>query len=207
MIGIIDYGSGNVNAIKRIYKNLSIETKIINKPIHFNGIKSIILPGVGNFDTVMKKLNKSGLRDKLDQFVLEKKIPILGICVGFQIMAMSSEEGLEPGLGWLDADILKFNFKGFDEDFLFTPHMGWNNVYLAKNNPIFENVDYDQGFYFVHSYYFQPNRQMDKIGITNYGIDFVSTLMKDNIFGTQFHPEKSHQNGINLLKSFSKINA
>ena len=201
MIGILDYGAGNVNAFKRIYDNLSIPNCLIKKENDFNNVSKLILPGVGAFDAVISKLNDSGLRDRLDDLVINKKMPVFGVCVGLQIMAKSSEEGKMEGLSWIDAEVKKFNFSNN----LYVPHMGWNTTSYKYDDPLFEGVDNKFGFYFVHSYYFKNYDNLDFEASTFYGHDFTSVIKKNNIIATQFHPEKSHENGIKILKNYVEI--
>ena len=204
MITIVDYGSGNVQAIKNIYKRLNIECIIANDTTILRNATKIIIPGVGAFDETMQQLNKSGMRECLDTLVLEKGIPVLGICVGMQIMASSSDEGELDGLGWVNARV-----KLFDEAELShkpkLPHMGWNAAKPVRQHPIFESVDINKGFYFLHSYYFACDDAADTLSVTEYGKGFSSAVNKENIFGFQFHPEKSHMNGVNLFKNFAEL--
>jgi glutamine amidotransferase len=202
MIGIIDYGSGNLRAIGNIYDRLRIDYQIISDPGTLNSVDKIILPGVGDFDQTMQMLNESGFRNVLDDLVLKNKVPVLGICVGLQILSKGSEEGKLPGLGWIDGYVKKFN-----PDLILSkpklPHLGWNSIEVVKNSILLEGVDAQEGFYFIHNFYFETNDASDILTKTHYGIDFVSSVARENIFGVQFHPEKSHQNGISLLKNFA----
>ncbi len=204
IVGIVNYGSGNIDAIANIYKRLNIEYKIIDTPNQLELADRLILPGVGSFDECMKQLNDSGLKTKLDELVLEKHIPILGICIGMQIMANSSEEGSLSGLGWIPGRVRKF-----DSSMLTTkpylPHMGWNNIKNVSNHEIFNRVNETQGFYFVHSYYYECTNDENILSVCNYGLNFASSVFSKHIFGMQFHPEKSHSNGVNLLENFAKI--
>lgn len=204
MIAIVDYGSGNIKAIANIYERLNIEVGVVDTPERLVKASKIILPGVGSFDDSMARLNASGLREALDRQVLECHIPVLGVCVGMQMMACSSEEGYESGLCWFEnSEVVKF-----DETTLphkpKLPHMGWNNAQPVQEHPIFAQVDEKKGFYFLHSYRFICERQ-HQLAVTNYGVDFVSAARKENIFGFQFHPEKSHSNGVNLFKNFAGL--
>tara|TARA_B110000211_G_C14093037_1_gene560504 strand:- start:2596 stop:3210 length:615 start_codon:yes stop_codon:yes gene_type:complete len=204
MIAIIDYGSGNIQAIKNIYKKLKIECKFVSEPTQLIDVDKIILPGVGAFDEAMTQLNESGMREVLDLMVLEQKIPVLGVCVGMQIMAASSDEGKLDGLGWFDAQV-----KLFDENIIKhkpkLPHMGWNEIQPKSEHPIFTSIDVEKGFYFLHSYYFECHEDKDILASTFYGDIFDCAVNKGNIFGFQFHPEKSHSNGINLFKNFAEL--
>ena len=203
MIGIVDYGSGNVEAISTIYKNLNLPCKIISNPQELDEADKFILPGVGAFDATMQQLLDSGLKEKLDQLVLIEKKPVLGICVGMQILGESSEEGKLNGLGWISGKVKKFDVSGFMHK-PFLPHMGWNSI-IPVENDIFNDIDNTLGFYFVHSYYFECSKEESILGVTNYGGKFSSAIRKDNIYGVQFHPEKSHSNGVNLLKNFARL--
>ena len=204
MIGIIDYGSGNIQAIATIYKNLNIEYQVLNKPEDLKKADKLILPGVGAFDATMKQLIDSGLKDKLNELVLDKKVPILGICVGLQVMGYKSNEGDLPGLGWISGKV-----KRFDESKIKfkpkLPHMGWNTINDVQNHMLFNGIDNDFGFYFVHSYYFECEKKQNILTTSNYGGEFTSSIYANHIFGTQFHPEKSHGNGVKLFKNFAEL--
>lgn len=204
MIGIIDYGSGNVQAIATIYKNLCIDYQVITDKDDLKEADKLILPGVGAFDATMQQLIDSGLRDELNDLVLNKKIPILGICVGLQVMGFGSDEGNLPGLGWIPG-----NVKKFDELKIKTkpklPHMGWNTIKNMKSHDLFKGIDHDFGFYFVHSFYFDCESKENILTTSNYGGEFTSAIYSDHIIGTQFHPEKSHGNGVLLFKNFAQL--
>jgi len=204
MITLIDYGVGNIFAFQNVYKRLDIPTTIAKTPADLEDVQKLILPGVGAFDYAMEQLNGSGMRQKLDELVLEKKIPVIGICVGMQMMGNRSDEGTSEGLKWIDADILKF-----DENLIHhrtkLPHMGWNDVSPIKGNPLFEGLDREGIFYFLHSYYFKCNNPGDIIATSDYGISFTSAVNSNNVYGIQFHPEKSHQYGEKLLHNFAKL--
>ncbi len=204
MISIVDYGSGNIQAVTNIYKRLNIKSNVVSTVKQLKNAQKIILPGVGAFDESINQLNKSGLRETLDNMVLDEYIPVLGICVGMQIMARDSDEGKLPGLGWFSAKV-----KIFDTENIVNkpkiPHMGWNTIKPLKNSNIFRNIDSELGFYFLHSYYFECENKTDILSSTEYGDTFSSSINKDHIYGFQFHPEKSHINGINLFKNFAEI--
>ena len=204
MIGIVNYGSGNIQAIANIYSRLNIPTKIITEPSELHEADKLILPGVGAFDETMKQLIGSGLKEELDKLVLHEKKPILGICVGMQIMAESSEEGTLDGLGWIKGRVKKFDISWFKQK-PYLPHMGWNTITPKIEHPIFLNLDPEQGFYFVHSYYFEFADDSNILATSDYGIEFSSAVYYNNIYGMQFHPEKSHTNGIQLLENFAKL--
>ena len=204
MIGIIDYGSGNVQAIATIYKNININYQVISKPEDLDKADKLILPGVGAFDSTMQKLIDSGLKDKLNELVLDKKVPILGICVGLQVMGYKSDEGKLPGLGWIAGKVSRFD----ETKIKFKPklpHMVWNTINDVQNHKLFEGIDHDFGFYFVHSFYFACEKEQNILTTSNYGGEFTSSIYANHIFGTQFHPEKSHGNGVQLFKNFAEL--
>ena len=204
MITLIDYGVGNIFAFQNVYKRLDIPTKIAKTHEDLSDAKKLILPGVGSFDYAMGQLNASGMREKLDELVVEKKVPVIGICVGMQMMGNRSDEGKLEGLKWIDSEILKF-----DENLIHQrtklPHMGWNDVVPVKNHPIFIGLEEDAIFYFLHSFYFKCNNPEESIAVSDYGISFSSAVNRENIFGIQFHPEKSHQFGERLLHNFARL--
>ena len=202
MIGILDYGLGNVNAFLNIYNHLGISAGKISDPLDFQQATHLILPGVGSFDWAMTRLQNSGLRPSLDDFVLSQCKPILGICVGMQMMAESSQEGKLPGLGWIKGIVNRFD-DSRSKSPLCLPHMGWNDV-QTFTHPLFAQI-HDQSFYFLHSYYFSPSEPQATIASTTYGLTFASSVGCASILGVQFHPEKSHQAGVQLLKNFSSI--
>lgn len=204
MITIVNYGSGNIQAIGNIYNRLNIEVTVADTIEALNQATKLILPGVGAFDKTMRQLVDSGMKSELDSLVLEKKIPVLGICVGMQILANGSEEGELPGLGWINGMVKKFDVSKFTHK-PHVPHMGWNNVKPTVEHLLFKNMDELQGFYFLHSYYFECINSENILSITEYGDQFASAVYNDNIFGTQFHPEKSHHNGIQLLKNYAEL--
>jgi len=204
MIGIVNYGSGNVQAIANIYNRANIPFKIINDYDQMKNADKLILPGVGAFDATMKVLNNSGLREALDEQVLVNGKPVLGICVGMQILSKGSDEGEIGGLGWIDGKVKKFDVTKI-KDKPYLPHMGWNSISPLVNHDLFKGVDNELGFYFVHSYYFESENSSNTLCNTNYGGDFSSAVYKNQIFGVQFHPEKSHSNGIKLLSNFATM--
>lgn len=204
MIAIIDYGLGNVKAFSDVYKKLNIPAIIVKRVEDLKKASKVILPGVGAFDHAMQMLEKSGMRQFLDEIALHRRLPVLGICVGMQILACASEEGNLPGLGWIDGEVKRFKSSTLSYS-MCVPHMGWNNVMSLKTNGLLQGLDLDARFYFLHSYYFQCHRSEDVIAVTDYGGEFACGVNSRNVYGVQFHPEKSHQWGIRLLENFSKV--
>lgn len=204
MITIIDYGVGNIKAFYNIFKKISLDIKIAQKPEDLLSSTKLILPGVGHFDYAMKRFSESGMLNIVNDLVLNKNQPVLGICVGMQMLAKTSEEGNLPGLGWIDATVNKIDSNLLTQTTRL-PHMGWNNVVVKKKNPLLKNLDSKSRFYFLHSYYFDPTFDDDSIAYSNYGKDFTCVVNHKNIYGVQFHPEKSHHFGIQLLKNFANI--
>lgn len=203
MIAIVDYGLGNIHAFENIYRRLGIEVCIVKSVIDLRMATRIILPGVGAFDWAMTRLQESGMREVLDEEVLGAKKPVLGICVGMQMMACSSEEGVLPGLGWIDATVVKFDTRSLESK-THLPHMGWNDVNPLHSSTLFSGLDAPK-FYFLHSYFMKPGSKDNILATSSYGVTFTSVVRDRNIYGTQFHPEKSHQWGIQLLKNFAEI--
>ncbi len=204
MITLIGYGVGNIFAFQNVYKRLDIPTKIAKSAADLNDVEKLILPGVGSFDYAMNQLNNSGMRDRLDELVLEKKVPVIGICVGMQMMGNRSDEGKLDGLKWIDAEILKFDERLIQQRTKL-PHMGWNDVSPVEDHPLFIGLEKEAIFYFLHSFYFKCNNSNDIIANSDYGISFPSAVNRNNIYGIQFHPEKSHQYGEKLLHNFAKL--
>jgi len=203
LITIVDYGLGNVLAFATVFKKLNVPVTIARTPADLSNAQRIILPGVGAFDHAIELLEKSGMREQLDRKVLEEKVPVLGICVGMQIIARSSEEGKLAGLGWIDGEVRKFDVSRLTQKTRL-PHMGWNDVRPARANGLFRNLEEDARFYFLHSYYFSCRREQDVLAVSEYGGNFSSAVGCDNIYGVQFHPEKSHHFGTQLLKNFAE---
>lgn len=204
MIAIVDYGLGNVQAFANIYKRLNIPVVLASTPESVAQANRIILPGVGSFDWAMQCLERTGLRQELDQQVLYKKIPVLGVCVGMQMMARTSQEGNEPGLGWIDAEVRRFSLTPSNQQ-LILPHMGWNNVEPVQSSALLRGLDSRSKFYFLHSYYFAPDSEADVIATAHYSGTFTCGIQSGNCYGVQFHPEKSHGWGIQLLKNFAEV--
>lgn len=204
MIAIVDYGLGNIKAFAHVYKTLNISFVIAKQHEDLLIAKKIVLPGVGAFDHAMERLNNSGMRELLDKLVLDKNIPVLGVCVGMQMLANSSEEGKLPGLKWIDGEVRKFVHPS-NQDSYYIPHMGWNNIKPIRSNNLLKGLDQNSRFYFLHSYYFHCFDSADSVAVTNYVTGFSSVVNKNNIYGVQFHPEKSHKWGIQLLKNFAEL--
>jgi glutamine amidotransferase len=204
MVVIIDYGVGNLGSIQNMLKKIGSNVKITNNADEIKSASKIILPGVGNFDYGMKNLESNNLIEILNEVVFNKKTPILGICLGAQLMTKSSEEGERNGLGWFDADVVKFNFEKVKN--LKVPHMGWDTVESKRENLLTKDLYINSKFYFVHSYYIKSTIKNDIMFTTHYGNEFVSGLNKDNIYAVQFHPEKSHKYGMRLMQNFVNIN-
>ena len=204
MITIVDYGVGNVQALANTYKRLEIPCLLAKNAADLAGASHVILPGVGAFDWAMARLQASGMREMLDDLVQVQGKPVLGICVGMQMMARGSDEGQLPGLGWFDARVRRF------DEAIFTsrthlPHMGWNDVEPVRTDGLLRGLGSDARFYFLHSYYFAPNDSADVLATTVYGERFACAVQRGYVFGAQFHPEKSHGWGIQLLKNFAEL--
>lgn len=200
MIAIVDYRTGNLGSIQNILKRIGEDSIITSdKDVIANATK-IILPGVGSFDTGMRNLIELDLINILNQKALNEKVPVLGICLGMQLLSKKSEEGVLPGLGWINAETQRFNFKNTVEYKI--PHMGWNFIKVHKESNLLKNMFSESRFYFVHSFFLMANDKQDILTTSEYEIEFTSAVEKENILGVQFHPEKSHKFGMKLLKNF-----
>lgn len=204
MITIVDYGLGNVQAIANIYKRLNIPVTRAATAHELDGTQKMILPGVGAFDWAMSRLEASGMRGRLDELVLEERRPVLGICVGMQMLGYGSDEGELDGLGWIEGNVRRFDEASFTGA-THLPHMGWNDVKPVPATLLFAGLEQDARFYFLHSYYFAPRNEADMLAVTDYGGTFACSVARDNVYGVQFHPEKSHQWGVRLLKNFAEM--
>lgn len=201
MIAIVDYGMGNLGSVLNMLNYIGAEAVITNNLQEIQDSKKILLPGVGSFDRAMEKINSSGIREVLDEQALVQKKPILGICLGMQLITRRSDEGVLPGLAWVDAETRRFP----DRPGLRVPHMGWNVVQLGAPSILTASLPDQSRFYFVHSYRVQVDKVENSILTCDYGIRFDAAIQRDNIFGAQFHPEKSHKYGMQLLKNFATI--
>jgi imidazole glycerol-phosphate synthase subunit HisH len=204
MIRIVDYGLGNILAFQNMYKRMNIQAGVAKTAADLEGATRIVLPGVGAFDEAMDLLEKSGMRPRLTELVKDHRVPTIGICVGMQILAQSSDEGRKPGLGWIDGEVKHFKALGGPE--LPVPHMGWNDVQPGgAGQKLFAGLEKDARFYFLHSFYFRCHSAADVAATSLYGTDFACAVHRENIYGVQFHPEKSHHFGARLLKNFAEI--
>jgi glutamine amidotransferase len=200
---IIDYGIGNIGSIANMLKKIGEEAVITAERQKIKEARRLILCGIGAFDDGLSKLEALGIIDVLKEKVLQDKTPILGICLGMQLFTNKSEEGNKPGLGFIDAETVKFNFTAVpDRSSLRIPHIGWNDVVLSKPSPLFENMHDAPRYYFVHSYFVKLQNLQDELLCTTYGSAFTSAFEKGNVIGVQFHPEKSHKFGIKLFENF-----
>mgnify|MGYP001627545237 CR=1 FL=1 len=202
MIAIINYNVGNLFSIQNMFRKIGVESCITNDEAVISNASKILLPGVGHFDYCMQQFNASGLKALIETRVLHEKIPTLGICVGHQMLFEKSEEGIEKGLGWLPGKVIKFDTKQMPSSFKI-PHMGWTDIITQNKATLFENIEKPR-FYMVHSYHVQCGEEL-VAAKAEYGYFFVTAVEKDNIFGTQFHPEKSHSYGMRLLKKFADL--
>ena len=206
MIKILDYGVGNTASILNMIRKVGGKAELCSKPSELDSATAIILPGVGSFDNAMIKLKNSGLLDVLCSKVLKEKIPFLGICLGMHLLFERSEEGKLPGLGWIMGNVVRFNFSGMQPNERFNiPHMGWNVVKPKMYKNLFLGLENEARFYFIHSYHVNCSNASDVLATANYGYDFTCSVHHDNIWGLQFHPEKSHRFGFQLFKNFLNI--
>jgi len=219
---VVDYGMGNLGSILNMLKKVGVPAQLSKDADDILRAQKLILPGVGAFASAMNNLRARGYVDALNQKILTEKIPILGICLGMQLFSKQSEEGDEPGLGWLDAQTVRFQFPASAQQLkssakqnaggsdlsvplgqLKVPHMGWNTIKVCQKSPLFIDAEEERRFYFVHSFYMQCNDPRDVLTCTQYGFEFTSAVCRGNILGTQFHPEKSHRFGLAFFKAFA----
>ena len=203
-IVIIDYGSGNLRSVQKAFQKLGFSAEITKDTAAIRGARGIVLPGVGSFDAALKELREFGLETAIEEVIALGK-PFLGICLGLQHLFESSEEGKERGLGLLEGKVEKFKFKDTPWKDLSIPHMGWNRLLIKHQVPIFEGIEQGSMVYFAHSYHAVPKDDMIVATKTDYGLEFVSSICKDNLFGLQFHPEKSGEVGLKILENFGKL--
>jgi len=201
MITIVDYGMGNLGSIRNMLKKIGADSEITAEPARIAAATKLVLPGVGAFDAGMENLDKSGLVPLLNERVRRDEVPVLGICLGMQLMTHSSSEGERPGLGWVDAKAVRFVPA---DATLKVPHMGWNIARPVRDDALLEGLPRESRFYFVHSYYVACERREDVLLTTFYGADFDSGFRRGNVWGVQFHPEKSHRFGMHLLRNFAE---
>jgi len=204
LIGIVDYGLGNVRAFANMYRQLDVPFVIASRAEHLRTVTKAILPGVGAFDQAMHRLETSGMLEPLNELALGRRLPVLGVCVGMQILMESSEEGVKPGLGWVKGDVTRFEPPA-DSPRMQIPHMGWNSMRPVGDDALFRGLDETCSFYFLHSYLVRCASDHDVSGTTTYGGEFASAVTHGNIRGVQFHPEKSHGDGIQLLRNFAEM--
>ena len=204
MITIIDYGLGNILAFSNTYKRLGIPVAVARAVGDLRGATKLILPGVGAFDHAMELLRQSGMRGALDEMVISRHVPVLGVCVGMQMLAATSEEGQSLGLGWVPGRVRAFRANAQSGE-LALPHMGWNDVRPKPLSPLFMGLEADARFYFLHSYYFECESSSHVAAVASYGFDFSCAVAANHVHGVQFHPEKSHHFGTQLLKNFAEL--
>ena len=204
MIAIIDYGLGNVRAFANLYTKSNIPFVIAKDTSDLENAQKIILPGVGSFDYAMQLLEASGMQETLSDMVLNHNVPVLGVCVGMQMLADSSDEGNLSGLGWIPGQVKRFESSSLNEE-INIPHMGWNNINPVITSGLMEGLDSNSRFYFLHSYYFNCENEDSLLATTHYGSEFACAVHRNNVYGVQFHPEKSHRWGAKILENFARL--
>lgn len=202
LVIIVDFGIGNLGSMRNMLKKVGCKAEYSSDPEIIKNASKLIFPGVGSFDSAMEKLKNSGLIPVLENKVLQQKTPILGVCLGMQLLTKSSEEGQISGLGWVDAETKKFQPS---DKSLKIPHMGWNQVTPQSNSIMTKGLDKNSRFYFVHSYYVECENKQNVLFESTYGHHFASGIVLDNIYGVQFHPEKSHKFGMQLMSNFLEL--
>ena len=202
MIRVVDYGVGNIQAFLNMFKRLDLPAERARTPQDLMDAKRLILPGVGAFDTAMRRLNESGLRQPLEHLVLQQQVPVLGVCVGMQMLASGSDEGVLPGLNWIPGRVHAFADQPASAS-LPMPHMGWNDLQVQDDHPLFRDFGPAPRFYFLHSFYFQCENRQHAVATAHYGVDIDCVVSNHHVHGVQCHPEKSHHFGAQLLKNFA----
>ena len=203
MIAIINYGVGNLTSVLNMCKRIGAEAMITSDVEAIKQADRLLLPGVGHFDSCMQQFNKSGLRTIVEQKTFDEKVPLLGICVGAQMMTRGSEEGTEIGLGWVPATTIRFKLSAQPNYKI--PNMGWNEITITQPSPLWNDLPTDARFYFAHSFHFLFDNDAMVTAKANYGYEYAIAFKNNNLFGTQFHPEKSHKFGMKVLENFSKL--
>jgi glutamine amidotransferase len=203
LIGIVNYGLGNLGSVMNMFKRIGAQARVISTPDEVLSSRKLLLPGVGAFDTGMSLLADWGWHEVLNEKVIVQRAPVLGICLGMQLLTDGSDEGRLPGLGWIRGRAK--SLAGSIDRSLKVPHMGWNHVRKVAQSPLTEGLPADSRFYFVHSYYVHCECQEDVVLTAQYGLEFHAALQRGNIFGAQFHPEKSHRFGMKLLENFARL--
>jgi imidazole glycerol-phosphate synthase subunit HisH len=201
VITLVDYGMGNLGSIRNMFKRIGVAVEVAADAAALERASKILLPGVGAFDSAMQRINAGGLREVLERKALRERVPVMGICLGMQLLTRASEEGSLPGLGWIPAVTRRFP----DLPGLKVPHMGWNLVCVARDCPLTEGISTDTRYYFVHSYYVHADDRQDCVLTAHYGVTFDAVIAHDNLYGAQFHPEKSHRFGMGFLRNFASI--
>jgi imidazole glycerol-phosphate synthase subunit HisH len=201
VITLVDYGMGNLGSIRNMFKRIGVAVELAADAAALERASKILLPGVGAFDSAMQRINAAGLREVLDRKALGERVPVMGICLGMQLLTRSSEEGSLPGLGWIPAVTRRFP----DLPGLKVPHMGWNVVSVARDGPLTAGITADTRYYFVHSYYVHTDDRRDCVLTARYGVTFDAVIAHDNLYGAQFHPEKSHRFGMGFLRNFASL--
>lgn len=203
MIAIVDYGLGNIGSVAHMLRHIGADCSFASTGEGIESATALILPGVGAFDYAMEILHRKGFVEPLRRQALDRKVPVLGICLGMQLLANRSEEGNATGLELIDAEFVKFRPEAGSG--LKVPHMGWNTVTTVRKNPLVDTADEESRFYFVHSYYARTKNPADDIATCNYGVEFVAAYGRENVFGVQFHPERSHRFGMGVMRNFVKL--
>jgi imidazole glycerol-phosphate synthase subunit HisH len=204
---IVNSGVGNVRSVANMLRRVGVAPAIADDPQTIDSADALILPGVGSFDAAMRRFRSAGIGDALDRKARAGRAPILGICLGMQLMCDRSDEGSEPGFGWIRGEMRRFQPSGGGDQRIRVPHMGWNIVHPPQDDPLYIKLGDEPRFYFDHSYYFVPRDAEPEIAWTRHGVDFAAGVRQGMLFGVQFHPEKSHRFGLQLLGNFVRFAA